>query len=394
MFSGQSAKYLGRGDLHDTKYDSMVISSSFFDLKSFEIRASKYSGAPIDQEYCPFTINMYPSDEMKYEFTSSVPIILTVTAICIFAFTSIVFVIYDCKVERRQQRVLNTATKTNAIVTSLFPSAIRDKMLQDGEEVKPSKFHFLSKPSHVSRGTVSNEFSACYSYEKHSNILSSKPLADFYPETTVVFADIAGFTAWSSLKSPCEVFTLLESLYDAIDRIALQRKVFKVETIGDCYVAVTGLPDPDPNHAVIMAKFARDILHKMPQVMQTLETILGPETMDLTLRVGLNSGPTTAGVLRGEKSRFQLFGETVNIAARIESNGAPGRIHISQRTADLLMTAGKSVWMTQREDLIEAKSKGKMATFWLHPKRHSSGSTEASSIIGPTFDVDDIAEPS
>jgi class 3 adenylate cyclase len=85
-----------------------------------------------------------------------------------------------------------------------------------------------------------------------------------------------------------------------------------VETIGDCYVAVCGLPEPNKHHAVKMAKFASSCLDQMTIITQRLELSLGPGTADLTLRLGLHSGPTIAGVLRGEKARFQLFGDTVS----------------------------------------------------------------------------------
>jgi class 3 adenylate cyclase len=107
------------------------------------------------------------------------------------------------------------------------------------------------------------------------------------------------------------VFTLLETLYRAFDEIAKKRKVFKVETVGDCYVAVTGLPEPQKDHAVIMCRFARDCMLRMKSLTKKLEVTLGPDTVELNLRIGLHSGPVTAGVLRGERSRFQLFGDTM-----------------------------------------------------------------------------------
>lgn len=86
--------------------------------------------------------------------------------------------------------------------------------------------------------------------------------------------------------------------------------VFKVETIGDCYVAVAGLPEPNKDHAVVIARFAWECVLTMNSTCKKLEASLGPGTADLALRVGLHSGPVTAGVLRGEKSRFQLFGDS------------------------------------------------------------------------------------
>jgi Adenylate and Guanylate cyclase catalytic domain/3'5'-cyclic nucleotide phosphodiesterase len=147
--------------------------------------------------------------------------------------------------------------------------------------------------------------------------------------------------------------------------IALRRRVYKVETIGDCYVAVTGLPDPRKDHALAMARFARDCLNKMQHLVNRLEVVLGPDTAELAMRFGLHSGPVTAGVLRGERSRFQLFGDTMNTASRMESTGERNKIQISLATANLLMAAGKESWLTPRDDKVVAKGKGEMQTFWL-----------------------------
>ena len=110
-----------------------------------------------------------------------------------------------------------------------------------------------------------------------------------------VFADIAGFTAWSSTREPAQVFVLLQTIYQAFDHLAHKYDVFKVETIGDSYVAVTGLPNEQPRHAALMAKFAEACVRKFASLVKELEVRLGPDTADLALRVGLNSGPVTAG---------------------------------------------------------------------------------------------------
>jgi Adenylate and Guanylate cyclase catalytic domain len=154
-------------------------------------------------------------------------------------------------------------------------------------------------------------------------------------------------------------------MFAAFDAIARQRRVFKVETVGDCYVAVSGLPNPCRDHALVMARFARDCLNKFQEQTKLLELTLGPDVGDLKLRVGLHSGPVTAGVLRGERSRFQLFGDTMNTASRMESTGIPGKIHLSHETANRLVAAGKANWVVPRDDLVVAKGKGELKTFWL-----------------------------
>jgi class 3 adenylate cyclase len=177
------------------------------------------------------------------------------------------------------------------------------------------------------------------------SLTTTKPLADLFLDTTVMFADICGFTAWSSVREPSQVFLLLESVYRSFDQIAKRRRVFKVETVGDCYVAVAGLPDPRHDHAIMMARFSRDIMMNMYTLTKRLEVTLGPDTGELTLGIGLHSGPVIGGVLRGARSRFQLFGDTMNTTARIESTGKAGRIHLSQETADLIIKAGKQNWV-------------------------------------------------
>lgn len=106
---------------------------------------------------------------------------------------------------------------------------------------------------------------------------------------------------------------------------------------GDSYVAVTGLPEPQPKHAVIMVRFAWDCLVRMGEITKELEITLGPDTNDLSMRFGLHSGSVTAGVLKGDRARFQLFGDTVNTASRMESTGMKSRIHVTEETAEHIL---------------------------------------------------------
>lgn len=123
-----------------------------------------------------------------------------------------------------------------------------------------------------------------------------------------------------------------------------------------------------------MARFARECVQRFNDLVSQLETTLGPDTGELALRVGIHSGPVTAGVLRGDKSRFQLFGDTVNTAARIESTGQKNKIHSSMETAELLQLSGKGHWVKRREQEVEAKGKGKLQTYWLLLKEEMGGS--------------------
>jgi class 3 adenylate cyclase len=230
----------------------------------------------------------------------------------------------------------------------MFPSNVRHRLFESEATARS-----------VTNGDTPNSRLRSFLSDGNAKTLSenkdSSPIADLFPDVTVMFADIAGFTSWSSTREPTQVFILLETLYSKFDAIAKRRAVFKVETIGDSYVAVCGLPEPNANHAIVMAKFANDCRVEMKNLTSELDARLGPGTAELRLRFGLNSGPVTAGVIRGEKSRFQLFGDTVNTAARMESNGIKDKIQVTESTASLIVSAGKRNWITKREIMIVAK---------------------------------------
>jgi Adenylate and Guanylate cyclase catalytic domain len=113
-------------------------------------------------------------------------------------------------------------------------------------------------------------------------------MADLFPDTSVLFADIVGFEAWSSQREPTQCLTLLETIYDAFDRLAKKQGIFKVEAVADCYTAAAGLPDARSDHAEALLQFAHDCRECFKQSTKALEVTLGPDTSDLSLRVGIH----------------------------------------------------------------------------------------------------------
>jgi Adenylate and Guanylate cyclase catalytic domain len=291
---------VGYGDLHDRQFDRLERSASV-DLNVVEDGTDSIIW---DQSDCPYSLSIYPSQKYYQDFVTSDPINVTFAVGMVFFYTIILFLFYDRLVESRQRLILAKATKSTAIVSSLFPKNVRDRLLQVDDKPSKGGGMFAMAPNQRLKTFLGNDGG-----EGDDN---AAPIADLFPHCTVMFADISGFTAWSSTREPAQVFLLLQAVYQAFDTLAKRRRVFKVETIGDSYVAVTGLPEPQANHAVIMARFAGECLQRLQEITKELEVSLGPDTGDLGMRVGLHSGPVTAGVLRGDRARFQLFGDTVN----------------------------------------------------------------------------------
>lgn len=418
---GGKINFVGKGDLHDPAFDDMLYESTFEGMHDFCHYGFRYINetfgsarrhmqeldthpiielGPTNTDYSlvgnhttHYRLKIYSSQSFKAKYISGKPAYFALVVGSIFLFTSGFFIMYDRCMERRQNMTMESAVRSTNVLNSLYPANVRRRLFQSDENIlqggwkkstnQRNEGRVSKNGSTVEAGTLLRRVLPLQVKSKLKSFLVSgesmdvegdedmpltSPIADLFPSTTVLFADISGFTAWSSEREPAQVFQLLETLYRKFDRLARKHGVFKVETIGDCYVAVTGLPEPNDDHAAMMCRFALAIRLTMRDACKRLESILGPGTADLSLRIGVHSGAVTAGVLRGEKSRFQLFGDTVNTASRMESNSLPNRIQLSQATAELLVRADKADWFEARSIKVEAKGKGTLQTYWLRPR--------------------------
>lgn len=179
-------------------------------------------------------------------------------------------------------------------------------------------------------------------------------IADSFPEVTVLFADIVGFTQLASRICATELVQLLNELVSAFDRLAVRHGLEKIKTIGDAYMVVGGLPAHRPDHAEAIAEMATDMLQEVARF-----SLKRGES--LRLRIGIHTGPVVAGVIGTHKFIYDLWGDTVNIASRMESHGLPDCIQVSAATYELL----RDKYQFQQRGRIPIKGKGEMTTYLL-----------------------------
>ena len=179
-------------------------------------------------------------------------------------------------------------------------------------------------------------------------------IAESFPSATVLFADLAGFTEFSQHVDAQHLVGLLDEIFSAFDHLAAEHGVEKIKTIGDAYMAVAGVPVPRADHADAMAGMALGML-------DAFRGLIDNRGLSLKVRIGMHSGHVVAGVIGRHKFIYDLWGDTVNIASRMESHGEASRIHVSQATRDLL--DGRFRFEDRGE--VPIKGKGAMRTFFL-----------------------------
>lgn len=183
-------------------------------------------------------------------------------------------------------------------------------------------------------------------------------IADRFGDVTVLFADIVGFTDISARTSPQELVALLNQIFSRFDRLAEHHGLEKIKTIGDAYMVVGGLPHPCEHHAVSVANMAIDMQSAINQFNQDTGQAF-------SIRIGINTGAVVAGVIGLRKFIYDLWGDTVNIASRMESHGVAGGIQVTEATYKRLI----DTHFFESRGMIQVKGRGEMTTYWLKGKK-------------------------
>ncbi len=179
-------------------------------------------------------------------------------------------------------------------------------------------------------------------------------LAERFQDSTVLFADIVGFTPFSAQISPLELVSVLNTIFSQFDQLAEKHGLEKIKTIGDAYMVAGGLPVARPDHAQAIAAMALDM-------QKAISKIPNHKQESFTIRIGIHSGPVVAGVIGVTKFIYDLWGDTVNVASRMESSGVSSKIQVTETTYNLC----RDHYVFEKRGEIEVKGKGKMTTYWL-----------------------------
>ncbi|MEX2459516.1 MAG: adenylate/guanylate cyclase domain-containing protein [Actinomycetota bacterium] len=198
---------------------------------------------------------------------------------------------------------------------------------------------------------------------------TTQSIADDFESATVLFADVVNFTPLARRLTAAEVVGILDQLFSHFDMLVERHGLEKIKTIGDCYMAASGVPDPAPDHARKAALLALD----MRDAVAT--SAIGQRGLEL--RIGINSGPVVAGVIGTKRFLYDLWGDAVNTASRMEAHSAPGEIQITRATYELL----KDEFVFKKRGTIVVKGKGPMETWYLVGTRSNGARKEESAPV-------------
>jgi class 3 adenylate cyclase len=179
-------------------------------------------------------------------------------------------------------------------------------------------------------------------------------VADYLEEVSILFADIEGFTRFSADKAPDELVRLLNDIFSVFDELTEKHGLEKIKTIGDAYMVASGLPTPRPDHLEALADMALDMQAGM-------EMLRRKDSFDLRLRIGINTGPVVAGIIGFKKFSYDLWGDTINVASRMESAGIAGKIQVTEEVYRRL----KGRYVLHKRGPVDIKGKGEMPVYFL-----------------------------
>jgi adenylate cyclase len=202
-------------------------------------------------------------------------------------------------------------------------------------------------------------------------------IADHFDSASILFADVVDFTPLAQRLPPAEVVGILDQLFSHFDALVERHGLEKIKTIGDCYMAAAGVPNPRPDHARKAALLALDMRDAV-----ATSAVAGHSGLEL--RIGINSGPVVAGVIGTKRLPYDLWGDAVNTASRMESQSTPGEIQITRETYDLL----KDEFVCRRRGMILVKGKGQMETWYLEASRSDDRRTEPGAKLEDAGTVD------
>jgi class 3 adenylate cyclase len=239
---------------------------------------------------------------------------------------------------RAEENLRIEQVRSERLLLNILPKVIADRL--------------KSSPIHVTKRSTNKIWDVNSQSNSNSTII-----ADTFEEVSVLFADIVGFTEFAGAVSATNLVDMLNAIFSEFDRLVDQYELEKIKTIGDSYMLVGGLPLPRADHAQAIADIALEMLN-------VIEQFTRPDGSPFQLRIGIHTGQAVAGVIGKKKFIYDLWGDTVNIANRMESNGLPDCIQVSDVTYQLL----KDKYLLEERGSIQVKGKGEMITYWLKGK--------------------------